>query len=200
MKIKKAEFICSARSPSMYPGQNLPDVAFVGRSNVGKSSMINTLLNRKGLAKTSSTPGKTRGVNFYRINDIFYVVDLPGYGFARVSRDERWSWKGMVESYFLSKRDIRGVIILVDIRRGVEEEEVMVMDWMDSLGVPIQLVLTKADKLSRSKRVQQVRSVANLFDMGGKGVLCFSSHTGEGRHELWRVIMGWIGSERGQRY
>ncbi len=197
MKIRKAEFICSARSPSLYPGQDLPDVAFVGRSNVGKSSMINTLLNRKGLAKTSSTPGKTRGVNFYLINNSFYMVDLPGYGFAKVSKDERRSWKGMVESYFLSKRDIRGVIILVDIRRGLEEEEVMVMDWMDSLGVSIQLVLTKADKLSMSKRQRQIRGVARSLDIGDNSILCFSSHTGEGKQKLWKMIMGWIGSEPG---
>lgn len=187
MKIKDAKFLCSAINRSMFPPVDLPEIAFVGRSNVGKSSLINTLLRRKGLAKTSSLPGKTRTINFYLINNDFYMVDLPGYGFARVSKDERMGWKEMVESYFLSKRAIRGVILVVDIRRGIEEEEGMVLEWMNELNIPVYIVLTKADKFSRNKRLERLKAIANLLS-GRYGVMIFSSLTKEGRDELWKII------------
>lgn len=171
----------------MFPSINLPEIAFVGRSNVGKSSLINTLLNRKGLAKTSSVPGKTRTANFYLINKDFYMVDLPGYGFARVSKKEREGWKEVVESYFLSKRDIRGVCLVVDIRRGIEEEEDMVLEWMSELSIPVSVVLTKSDKLSKDRKLHQLKAAANLLH-SGDCIIAFSSNTREGRSELWRVI------------
>ncbi len=197
MKIKEAEFLCSARGLSQFP-ERLPEIAFAGRSNVGKSSLINTLLNRKGLAKTSSTPGKTRTINFYRINRAFYMVDLPGYGFAKVSKKERMDWKGLVEGYFNGGRDIRGVILVVDMRRGLEEEEFMVVEWMEYLSIPLAIVLTKADKLSRNARAEQLREVRSALRGIDCEVIPFSSLTKEGRKEVWRVIQDWLGGSAGR--
>ncbi len=197
MKIKEAEFLCSARGLSQFP-ERLPEIAFAGRSNVGKSSLINTLLNRKGLAKTSSTPGKTRTINFYRINRAFYMVDLPGYGFAKVSKKERMDWKGLVEDYFNGGRDIRGVILVVDMRRGLEEEEFMVVEWMEYLSIPLAIVLTKADKLSRNARAEQLREVRSALRGIDCEVIPFSSLTKEGRKEVWRVIQDWLGGSAGR--
>ncbi len=187
MKIKQAEFICSATKPRTFPPSNLPEIVFAGRSNVGKSSLINTLLNRKGLAKTSSVPGKTRTINFYLINTSFYMVDVPGYGFAKVSKGERGSWKDMVENYFLSGRDIRGIVQLVDIRRGIEDEEEMIIEWMDQLDIPVTIVLTKADKLSGNKKRNRIRLIRSSFD-NKENPVCFSSMTREGKTEIWKII------------
>ncbi len=175
----------------MFP-ERLPEIAFAGRSNVGKSSLINTLLNRKGLAKTSSTPGKTRAINFYRINNSFYMVDLPGYGFAKVSKKERMDWKGLVEGYFTGGREIRGVLLVVDMRRGLEEEEYMVLEWMDHLSIPVAIVLTKADKLSRNAQAKQLREVESALRGIDCEVIPFSSLTKGGRKEVWKVIQGWL--------
>lgn len=191
MKIRKAEFLCSANDPSMFP-ERLPEIAFAGRSNVGKSSLINTLLNRKGLAKTSSTPGKTRTINFYRINDSFYMVDLPGYGFAKVPKKERMEWKGLVEGYFTCRREVRGVLLVVDMRRGLEGEEFMVVEWMEHLAIPFAIVLTKADKLSRNARVKRLGKARSMLRGIDCEVIPFSSLTKEGKKEVWKVIQGWL--------
>lgn len=185
VKIVSAEFIKSAVNKSDFPKEKLPEIAFVGRSNAGKSSLINTLVNRKGLAKTSSTPGRTRLVNFFRVNHKLTFVDLPGYGYAKVSASVRKEWKPMIEGYFTGRENLKGVILIIDIRRGPEEEEESIIDFLNSIGVPSVAALTKVDKLSGNEKTRQLK----IFEkkLNGKGIP-FSSVAGTGKDELWKAI------------
>jgi GTP-binding protein len=188
MKILSTEFIKSATKPSEYPRGDFPEVAFAGKSNVGKSSLINTLVNRKGLAKTSSSPGRTQTLNFFRINGKLSFVDLPGYGFARVPLDVRKSWKPMVESYLQVREEIRLVILIMDARRGASPDDLDLLDWLDHHRIPSCVVFTKADKLSQLERARQKKSLAANPLLAGKRFLFFSAETGEGKEELWQRI------------
>jgi GTP-binding protein len=189
MKIKTADFVLSANSPSHYPGEGLPEIAFAGRSNVGKSSLINKLVNRKALAKTSGKPGHTRMINFFRVNNRYMFVDLPGYGFAKVAKTERHKWKEMVETYFLASPELRAVVLITDIRRkpGVEEKDLI--GFLTAEGITPVLVITKADKLGKTKRVKPLREIGKEFGIPHTNLLVFSSHTGEGRDRLWSKIV-----------
>ena len=151
MEIIKAEFITSAVEPDQYPVDHLPYLALVGKSNVGKSSMINNICNRSKLAKTSGQPGKTRLVNFYKINDAFYLVDLPGYGFARVSRKEKEKWAYMIETFLSSSPNLLGIIQLVDIRHNPTEDDITMMDWIKHFDMPLIILATKSDKLGKTR-------------------------------------------------
>jgi GTP-binding protein len=188
MKILSTEFIKSATKPSEYPRGDLPEVAFAGKSNVGKSSLINTLVNRKGLAKTGSSPGRTQTLNFFRINGKLSFVDLPGYGFARVSLEVRKSWKPMVESYLQVREEIRLVILIMDARRGASPDDLDLLDWLDHHRIPSGIVFTKADKLSQLERARQKKILALNPLLAGKRFLFFSAETGEGKEELWQRI------------
>ena len=188
MKILSTEFIKSATKPSEYPRGDFPEVAFAGKSNVGKSSLINTLVNRKGLAKTSSSPGRTQTLNFFRINGKLSFVDLPGYGFARVPLEVRKSWKPMVESYLQVREEIRLVILIMDARRGASPDDLDLLDWLDHHRIPSGIVFTKADKLSQLERARQKKSLAANPLLAGKRFLFFSAETGEGKEELWQRI------------
>lgn len=188
MKVISSKFIKSAVKPDGYPDLDLPEVAFVGRSNVGKSSLINKLLNRKGLAKTSSTPGKTRLINFFLINNDHVFVDLPGYGYASVSKTERASWRPMMEKYFSRRKQLRGVVLLQDIRRDQTEMDRAMMDLLNSYDIPIILVLTKADKFSRNQRIKRLKQIRiNMRSFDGEPI-CFSAPAGIGVEELWEAI------------
>lgn len=187
MKINKAEFVAAADRPAAVPKAQLPEVAMAGRSNVGKSSLINHLTGRKKLARTSQTPGCTRGLIFFNINDKVGLVDLPGYGWAKRSHGERDSWQRLVEAY-LSERDaLCGVLILVDVRRGPEEEEAALADFLDAHGVPFAWVLTKCDKLSRPKLRTRIAQLDKQF--GGSLAIATSSQAGVGRDLVWKWIM-----------
>lgn len=188
MRIFSAEFIKSATRPSEYPRGNFPEVAFAGKSNVGKSSLINALLNRKNLAKTSSSPGRTQSINFFRVNGKISFVDLPGYGYARVPLALRRAWKPMVESYLQIRKELRLVVVILDARREVSPEDLDLMDWLDHHRIPFLLVLTKADKLSALDRARKKRILRENPLFAGMDVLFFSALTGEGKVELWKKI------------
>lgn len=182
MKITSAEFTMSAVMESQYPKDGLPEIALIGRSNVGKSSLINKLINRKKLAKTSSTPGKTRTINFYKINNSFYFVDLPGYGYAKVPLRERKEWQRFIEEYFETRQTLKGAFIVLDIRRDPTENEQMIYDWLERLELPAVTVLTKADKFSKTKAAARAKEIESSLGRGE--VTVFSAMSAEGKNEL----------------
>ena len=188
MIIKSADFIKSAVAPDQYPPAELPEFAFSGRSNVGKSSLINTLVNRKNLVKTSCTPGRTQQLNFFLINEEFYFIDLPGYGYAKVPLAVKKKWGPMIEAY-LSKRSIlKGVILIIDIRRIPGHEEMNFIDWLADLNIPSILVLTKADKLSKTNQIRQQQIIAKALSVDKTALTLFSAKSHIGRDELWERI------------
>jgi len=186
MKISSVEFAGAAAKPGAYPPLSYPEIAFAGRSNVGKSSLINRLLDRK-IARTSSTPGRTQQLNFFTINQRLTFVDLPGYGYAQVSKQDRQQWQQLIEDYLISARNLRGVVIIVDIRRGPEEEEAALCDFLTHHQREFVLVATKCDKLKRSQLIQQQQMIANRF--GSISPLLFSAESGMGKEELWKVLL-----------
>jgi len=186
MKIKSALFLKSGTDISHCPQDNLPEVMLIGRSNVGKSSLINTLLNRRGFAKTSSTPGKTQTMNFYEINGNFRFVDLPGYGFAKVPKSVRNEWQNMVEHYVTERHELKGALVILDVRRDPGETEELIYPWLESAEVPALTVVTKADKLSKNKLATQVRAIKSRLPIDD--LITFSAVTREGRMELWRKV------------
>jgi len=189
MKIISAEFIKSAVKPDQYPKTGLPEVAFAGRSNVGKSSLINTLLGRRKLAQTSATPGKTRLVNFFSVNGRFCFVDLPGYGFARVSRAEKESWGPMVETYLRESARLRLVVSILDVRHDPTDQDRDLIEWLSHYGRRHLIVLTKSDKLSRGEALKRRRRIASQLELGeDEAPILFSAQTGEGKAEVWRQI------------
>lgn len=186
MKITSAEFVKSAVRKEHWLTDGMPEIALIGRSNVGKSSLINTFVNRKGLAKTSSQPGKTRTINFYRINSAFYLVDLPGFGYARVSRSEKKSWEGMVGGYLEERDNLKGVIVILDPRRDATDTEETLYQWIERLEIPVATVFTKSDKLSKNKLSSRIAAIRKAIPIGSP--VLFSSHTGEGKIALGKRI------------
>lgn len=186
MKITSAEFVKSAVAPAHWIADGRPEVAFLGRSNVGKSSLINSLLMRKGLARTSNTPGRTQSINYFLINGSFYFVDLPGYGYAKVSKAMRADWGKMAERY-LSKPDGPALCVqLIDSRHNPTELDLQLKEWLIANGKPSIVVATKADKLSRNQLQKQMKASGEL--LGGREVLHYSSEKGTGREKLWAEI------------
>ena len=155
--VKKAEYMGSFVEMKQLPVGQLPEVALMGRSNVGKSSLINKTVNRKKLAKSSSTPGKTQTMNYYLINEAFYLVDLPGYGYAKVSKTQRRQWQKMIERYLRERQQLKGVILLLDIRHQPGENDLLMTDWLTKMNIPLLVIATKADKISRGTRAKQDR-------------------------------------------
>ena len=189
MRIVSAEYIISAVGPKQYPEGGQPEIAFAGRSNVGKSSLINRMVNRKALARTSGSPGKTRHLNFYHINDSFYFVDLPGYGFAKVSRVEKSGWGKMIEEYLMNRDSLRAVIQLIDIRHAPSREDAQMHEWLKHFGIPTILVTAKADKIARGNWPKHTRLIKEtLVPFPATPVIAFSSETGQGKDELWKLI------------
>ena len=188
MKIISAEFVKSATKPSEYPPGSFPEVAFAGKSNVGKSSLINTLVNRKGLAKTSASPGRTQLINFFQVNGKLSFVDLPGYGFAKVPMEVRKNWKPMVESYLQTRKEICLVVMILDGRRGPSADDLALLDWLDYHKIRSLIVLTKADKLNQLDRARQKKAIAESDLLAGRSYLFFSAVTGEGKDEIWRAM------------
>ena len=188
MKINTAEFVKSAVKPVDYPELDLPEIAFVGRSNVGKSSLINKLLNRKSLAKTSSTPGKTRLINYFLINEDTVFVDLPGYGYAKVSKTEREALGKMVEKYLSTSQDLKLVAVLQDIRREQTDMDRSMIDLIRHYGIPVLLIYTKADKFSNNQRIQRLKKLGTSSTPIDFGPIPFSSSKGTGREKVWEII------------
>ncbi len=188
MRITQAEFVTSAARLDQVPPPELPEVAFAGRSNVGKSSLINTLVMRRGLVKTSSTPGKTRMLNFFVVNGRYGFVDLPGYGYARVGRGQRVQWGPLVEGYLDKRATLRAVVLIMDIRHEPFPGDLELADWLSHHGITTIFVATKADKLKRSRQLEQRRRAAEVLGLEPADVILFSAKTRHGRPELWRAI------------
>jgi len=188
MKITSAAFITSAVRPSQYPLPERAEVAFAGRSNVGKSSLINTLLGRKNLVKTSSTPGRTQTLNFFLINDGFYITDLPGYGYAKVPEAVRKKWGPMVETYLKSRTGLGAVVVILDIRRLPNLADHDLLAWLAHYKIPEIVVLTKADKLNKNKQARQRALIAAELGKDPSSLIVFSAVTGLGKRTLWRAL------------
>jgi GTP-binding protein len=182
-------FLISAFRESQYPPPDRPEIAFAGRSNVGKSSLINTLVNRKSLARTSSRPGRTQSINFFSVDDRLYLVDLPGYGYARVPIKVKKSWQHMVETYLDKRPNLKAVVVILDIRRDLTSGDIQLFKWLKHYGINVIPVLTKADKLSR----QQVRTRCHIIgnqigEILSTSPTAFSAKTRQGRDDLWEKI------------
>ena len=191
--IRSLEFVGGmAEAGGWRPEAELPEVAFAGRSNVGKSSLLNRLIHRKKFARVSNTPGRTREINFFRVNDQFMLVDLPGYGYARVAKERRASWRPLIEGYIRRSPALRGIVHLLDPRRDPNADDVEMLDFLAELGVPTIVVLTKMDKLSRREAQERVREVARSLELDAEQVIPFSAVTNEGRHDLAAAIVDLI--------
>ncbi len=188
MIIKSAEFVTSAVKPSQYPPAVLPEIAFGGRSNVGKSSLINTLVNRKRLVKTSSTPGRTQLINFFNINERFSFVDIPGYGYAKVPASVKKKWGPMIETYITTRKTLKGVVLIMDIRRTPGPEEMNMLDWLNHYGIPSVPVLTKSDKLSKTRQQKQLKEISNTLSADKDNFILFSAKSRQGKDEVWDAV------------
>ena len=189
MLITSAEFVTSAVRPQQYPPADLPEFAFAGRSNVGKSSLINTLVSRRKLVQTSSTPGKTRLINFFRVNGALMFVDLPGYGYARVSEEERLKWRPMIEKYLSSRENLKAVVLILDIRRTPNEEDAQLLNWLARREIATVLVVTKTDKLSKTSQAKQLKIIAGALETDPEELVLFSAKSRQGRDVLWRTLV-----------
>lgn len=191
--LKSSEFLTAAVRPPGYPPTGPPELAFAGRSNVGKSSLINKLLGRKKLVRVSSTPGRTQEINFFALNDDeIRLVDLPGYGFAKVSKKVRAGWRTMVESYLASRDTLRGVVVILDIRREPKDEDLMLLDYLKAHGIPIIIAVTKADKLSGNKRRARLSKLLPRLTMYDPEPTPVSAMTGLGKDKMWERLLGLI--------
>ncbi|HEX3030812.1 MAG TPA: ribosome biogenesis GTP-binding protein YihA/YsxC [Bacillota bacterium] len=189
MKVNEASYIASAVNLSQCPAEGYPEVAFAGRSNVGKSSLLNTLVNRRSLARTSSKPGKTQTINFYLVNNNFFLVDLPGYGFAKVSKEVKATWGKMIEQYLRGRDVLCGVVQLVDIRHEPTNDDIQMYQWLQHFQVPVTVVATKADKISRGRRPQHLKTIKDKLQLQpGTRLIAFSAETREGLEEVWTVL------------
>jgi GTP-binding protein len=188
--IRNVEFIGGmAERHGWRPESALPEIAFAGRSNVGKSSLLNTLVRRKSFARVSRTPGRTREINFFRINNEFVLVDLPGYGYARISKERKAEWRPMIESYLRRTTQLRGIVLLLDIRREPSDDDRAMLDFLAETEVPTIVALTKVDKLSKAAARGRSSEIARDLALGADQVIPFSSQTGEGRAELLEAIV-----------
>ncbi len=188
MDIRKADFITSMSSYGDFAGKGLPQIAVVGKSNVGKSSLINRLCNRRGLARTSSTPGKTRLINVFLLNEAFHLIDLPGYGYAKVDKQEKARWGAMMQTYFEQAEELRHVLTLVDIRHEPTADDVQMNTFLRQTGIPFTVIATKADKISRGARQKQLAPICRALLVQPWEVICFSSEDGTGRDQVLEVM------------
>jgi GTP-binding protein len=193
--IRNVEFIGGmAEKHGWRPDSPLPEVAFAGRSNVGKSSLLNSLVRRKSFARVSRTPGRTREINFFRVNNGFVLVDLPGYGYARISKEKKSGWRPMIESYLRRTTQLRGIVLLLDIRREPSEDDRAMLDFLAEVEVPTIVALTKTDKLSKAVARDRVGEIARALSLETEQVIPFSAQTGEGRFELLEAIATLVGA------
>jgi GTP-binding protein len=189
VNVNNVSLAAVAVKKEQYPEQTMPEVAFAGKSNVGKSSLINTMINRKGLARTSQNPGKTRTINFYNVEDALYFVDLPGYGYARAPKSEIAKWGKMIEDYLIKRDTLRAIIMLVDIRHEPGANDKMMYDWLKHYGHKIIVVATKSDKLKRSQLPKHKKMLSEGLGLEKGDILIpFSSENRSGKEELWAVI------------
>lgn len=188
--IRNVEFIGGmAETAGWRPGSALPEIVFAGRSNVGKSSLLNSLVRRKSFARVSRTPGRTREINFFRINNQFVLVDLPGYGYARVSKAKKAEWRPLIDSYLRRTTQLRGMVLLLDIRREPSEDDREMLDFLSELEIPTLVALTKTDKLTAAATRAQADAISSALALEPEQVILFSSVTGAGRSELLEAMM-----------
>ena len=183
-----AEFVAGASDPAQLPRLSHPEIAFAGRSNVGKSSLLNRLVGQRKLARVSKTPGRTQQINFFLIDERLTFVDLPGYGFARVPFSVRDQWKQLVESYLSTRRNLRAVVVIVDLRRGVEEDDARLLDYLHAQGIAAILEATKADKLAYGARQRRARELAEGLVHAAAAVIVCSAQSGDGVDQLWKQV------------
>ncbi|KAB7668078.1 ribosome biogenesis GTP-binding protein YihA/YsxC [Bacillus sp. B1-b2] len=189
MKVNKAEIVISAVKPHQYPEDNIPEFALAGRSNVGKSSFINKMLGRKALARISSKPGKTQTLNFYLINEIMHFVDVPGYGYAKVSKKEREAWGRMLETYFTSREQLKAVVLITDVRHPPTNDDVTMYEFLKHYNIPCIIIATKADKISKSQWQKHLKVTRETLQLSEEDYLIlFSSETGEGKDKVWSLL------------
>lgn len=196
MNVTKAEMIITAGKATQFPVHDMPEIAFAGKSNVGKSSLLNAMLNRKALARTSSQPGKTQTINFYSVQDTFMFVDLPGYGYAKVSKEERERWGRLIEGYLENRPHLQKVILLIDIRHEVGKNDKIMYDWIKHYHNEVIVVATKLDKIKRSQVQKQLSIIKKGLELGANDkLIAFSSETKQGKEELWEVIESIVSEE-----
>lgn len=196
MKIKNVELEIVCGITSKLPETDKVEIAFAGKSNVGKSSLINALMNRKALARTSATPGKTQTINFYNVNDIMYLVDLPGYGYAKVSEQEKIKWGQLIERYLNTSKQLKAVFLLIDIRHDPSANDKMMYDWIVSQGYQPIIIATKLDKLKRSQVAKHVKMIKDgLKLLPGTTVIPFSAESKQGREEIWELMETYLPEE-----
>ena len=193
MKIKSADIVISAVKPEQYPSEELPEFALAGRSNVGKSSFINKMLNRKNLARTSSKPGKTQTLNFYLINENFHFVDVPGYGYAKVSKSERAAWGRMIETYLTNREQLKAVLLIVDLRHPPTADDVMMYQFLKHYHMRCIIINTKADKIPKAKWQKHIKITKEKLEMDPNDhIILFSSEKGIGLEEAWSVLQSYM--------
>lgn len=193
MQIQDVELVISAVAPQQYPNDNLPEIALTGRSNVGKSSLINRLIQRKKMARTSSTPGKTQTLNFYRLNRQFYFVDVPGYGYAKVSKKARAKFGEMIKTYLEERQQLQGVISLIDVRHQPTEDDLSMYRFLKYYGLPVLIVATKADKVSKGKWQQRAAQLKKALQLNQTDdLVIFSSMTDSGADQIWQWLQAHI--------
>ncbi|WHZ01922.1 ribosome biogenesis GTP-binding protein YihA/YsxC [Neobacillus sp. YX16] len=193
MKVVSSDIVISAVRPAQYPETDLPEFALAGRSNVGKSSFINKMLNRKGLARISSKPGKTQTLNFYLINEILHFVDVPGYGYAKVSKSERAAWGKMIETYITSREQLRAVVLIVDLRHPPTQDDIMMYNFLKHYDIPCVVIATKADKIPRGKWQKYLKVTKETLDLDENDqIILFSSETGEGKDKAWSILQSFM--------
>lgn len=193
MKVVSSEIVISAVKPEQYPETDLPEFALAGRSNVGKSSFINKMLNRKGLARISSKPGKTQTLNFYLINEMLHFVDVPGYGYAKVSKTERAAWGKMIETYFTRREQLRAAVQIVDLRHPPSKDDIMMYEFLKHHEIPCIIIATKADKIPKGKWQKHLKVVRETLDVDKNDrMILFSSETGLGKDEAWSALQSFM--------
>ncbi|AYA77193.1 MULTISPECIES: ribosome biogenesis GTP-binding protein YihA/YsxC [unclassified Robertmurraya] len=193
MKVTSSEIVISAVKPDQYPVEPIPEFALAGRSNVGKSSFINKMLNRKGLARISSKPGKTQTLNFYIVNEVLHFVDVPGYGYAKVSKKEREAWGKMLETYLTMREQLKAVLLIVDLRHPPTADDIMMYDFLKHYEIPCIVIATKADKISKTKRAQHLKITKEKLELHPHDtIIQFSSETGEGKDKAWATIESYM--------
>ncbi|MFF2286048.1 ribosome biogenesis GTP-binding protein YihA/YsxC [Peribacillus butanolivorans] len=189
MKVTSSDIVISAVKPEQYPNTPIPEFALAGRSNVGKSSFINKMINRKNLARTSSKPGKTQTLNFYIINEALHFVDVPGYGYAKVSKTERDAWGRMIETYFTSRDQLRAALLIVDLRHPPTKDDIAMYEFLKHYDLPRIVIATKADKIPKGKWQKHLKVTRQTLNMEKEDeLLLFSGETGEGKEQAWGVL------------
>ncbi len=187
------EFLGGMASPAGWrPEAILPEIAFAGRSNVGKSSLINRLLRRSKAARVSNTPGRTREINFFRVNDQFVLVDLPGYGYAKVSKSKKAEWKPMIEGYLRGREKLRGIVQLLDVRHDPTDEDIQMLDFLSEVGVPTMIVMTKTDKVTKAQAATRIAAIVSSLGLDEEQVIPFSAVTGLGRDDLADAVISLV--------